>query len=107
LNETNDESEDEDGFRIGGGYSSDRGRSRHSGAWQRGQLWDKKMPGGEKEESLDSSDDEDKRSADLNRKSPPSFRVPAAGSSGSPAGNTRRIARRAVTSGKEHKKRKK
>ena len=66
------------------------------------------MPGSEKEESLDSSDDEDKRSADLNsRKSPPLFRVPAAGSSGSPAGNTRGIARRAVTSGKEQKKRKK
>ena len=65
------------------------------------------MRGGEKGESSDSSDDEDERSADLNRKSPPLFRVPAAGSSGSPAGNTRGIARRAVTSGKEQKKRKK
>jgi hypothetical protein len=59
LEETNDESEDENGFGIGGGYSSDRGRSQHSGAWQRGKLRDKKMPGGEKGENLDSSDDED------------------------------------------------
>ena len=134
FNDTNDESEDEDGYGIGGGYSSDRGRSRHSVAWRRGQLWDKKMPGGEKGESSDSSEDEDKRSGDSNRKSPPLFsvpaaggnesptgktrgfrvqqsppliRAPAAGSSGSPAENTRGIARRGVTSGKEQKKRKK
>jgi hypothetical protein len=107
--ETNDKSEDEDGFGIGGGYSSDRGRSGHSGAWQRGKLRDKKTPGGEKGENSDSSDDEYKKSADLhspNRKSPPLFSVPAAGSSGSPAGNTRSgaLARRA-TPEKEQKKR--
>ena len=61
------------------------------------------MPGGKKRDSSDSSDDEDK----INRKSPPLFRVPTAGSSGSPTRNTRGIARRAVTSGKEQKKRKK
>ncbi len=100
--ETNDKSEDEDGFGIGGGYSSDRGCSRHSGAWQRGKLRDKKMPVGEKGENSDSSDDKDERSADLhspNWKSLPLFSVPAAGSSGSPAGNTRSgaMARRAAS----------
>ena len=92
------------------------------------------MPGGEKGESSDSSEDEDKRSGDSNRKSPPLFsvpaaggnesptgktrgfrvqksppliRAPAAGSSESPAENARGIARRGVTSGKEQKKRKK
>jgi hypothetical protein len=63
--ETIDESENEDGFGIRGGYySSDRGRSRHSGAWQTGKLRDKKMPGGEKGDSRDSSDDKDKSSTD-------------------------------------------
>ena len=62
-------------------------------------------------ENSDSSDDEDKRSADLhslNRRSPPLFSLPVAGSSGSPAGNTRSgaIARRAMPE-KEQKKRKK
>ena len=62
-------------------------------------------------ENSDSSDDEDKRSADLhslNRRSPPLFSLPAAGSSGSSAENTRSgaMAKRA-TSEKEHKKRKK
>lgn len=102
LIETNDESEDEDGFGIGGGYSSDRGISRHSSAWRKGQLREKKMPGGKKRDSSDSSDDEDK----INRKSPPLFSVPA-GSSGSPAGNTRASARRGVANEKEQQKRKK
>jgi hypothetical protein len=111
LKETIDESENEDGFRIGGGYSSDRGHSRHNGAWQTGKLRDKKMPGGEKGESSDSSDDKDESSTDLhspNWKSPPLFSVPAAGSSGSPARNTRSgaMARRA-TSEKGQKKKKK
>ncbi len=69
------------------------------------------MPGGEKGDNSDSSDDEDKSSADLpsiNRKSPPLLSIPAAGSSRSPAGNTRSgaMARRA-TSEKGQKKRKK
>ena len=70
------------------------------------------MPGGEKGESSDSSDDKDKSSADLHspnrRKSPPLFSLPAAGSSGSLAGNTRSgaMARRA-TPDKGQKKRKK
>ncbi len=50
------------------------------------------MPGGEKGDSSDSSDEEDKSSTDIHspnwRKSPPLFSIPAAGSSGSPAGNT-------------------
>jgi hypothetical protein len=41
------------------------------------------------------------------QKSPPLIRAPAAGSSGNPAENTRGIAKRGVTSGKEQKKRKK
>ncbi len=69
------------------------------------------MPGGDKGESSDSSDDKDKRSTDLHfpyRKSPPLFSVPAAGSSGSPAGNTRsRAMARRATSEKGQKKRKK
>ena len=40
LKETNDNSEDEDGFLFGDGYSSDRSRSRHSSAWKEGQLKD-------------------------------------------------------------------
>ncbi len=70
------------------------------------------MPGSEKGDSSDSSDDKDKSSTDLHssnrRKSSPLFSVPAAGSSGSPAGNTRSgaMARRA-TSEKGQKKRKK
>ncbi len=70
------------------------------------------MPGGEKGDSSDSSDDEDKSSTDLHspnqRKSPPLFSAPAARSSGSQAGNTRSgaMARRA-TSKKGQKKRKK
>ena len=96
LNGTNDKSEDEDGFGIGGGYSSDRGISRYSDAWQRIHLRDKKMPGGEKVVSSDSNDDKDKRSTDLYRKSLPLFSVLAAGSSGSPSGNTREMARRVV-----------
>jgi hypothetical protein len=106
LNETNDKSEDEDGFRIGGGNSSDRGSSRHSGAWWRGQLWDEKMPGSEKEESLDSRVMMRTRGVQiLIGRIRPSLRVPAVGSSGSPAGNTRGIARRAVTNGKEPRNR--
>jgi hypothetical protein len=54
--ETIDKSENEDGFGIGGGYSSYRGRSTHSGAWQTGKLRDKKMPGGKKEDSSESSE---------------------------------------------------
>ena len=44
-----DESEDDDTFRNDGGYSSDRGRSRHSGAWKTRQLRDKRMKGGKRE----------------------------------------------------------
>ncbi len=88
-----DESENEDGIGIRGGYSSDRGRSKHSGAWQTGKLRDKRMLGGEKGDSSDSSDEEDESSADIHspnrRKSPPLFSAPAAGSSESLAGNTR------------------
>ena len=56
LHNTNDKREDEDGF----GYSSDRGISRHSIAWRRGQLREKNMPGGKKGATSDVSDNEDK-----------------------------------------------
>jgi len=46
-----DESEDGDTFGNDGGYSSDRGRSRHSGAWKTGQLRDKRMKGGKRGEN--------------------------------------------------------
>jgi hypothetical protein len=69
------------------------------------------MSGGEKGENPDSIDDKDERSADLhspNWKRPPLFSVPVAGSSGSPAGNTRSGAMaRIATSEKEQKERKK
>ena len=106
--ETNDESEDKDGFGIGGGYSSDRGHSRHSIAWQRGQLRDVKMKGSEKGENSVSNDNESADPISPDRRSPPLFSVAAAGSSGSMAGNTRRgaMARRAVAE-KEQKKRNK
>jgi hypothetical protein len=108
LKETNANSEDEDGFVIGGGYSSDRGRSRHSIAWQRGQLRDEKMKGSEKSKNSDSDDDEIVDPKSLDRRSPPLFSAAAAGSSGSLVGNTRSgaMARRAVAE-KEQKKRKK
>ena len=63
--ETIDKSDNEDGYGIGGGNSSDRECSRHSGAWQTGKLKDKKMPGGKKGDSSDSSDDKDESSTDL------------------------------------------
>ena len=56
---TNHDSEDEEGFEVGGGYSSDRGCSRHSIAWQRGKLRDVKMKGGEKTEDSESEEDND------------------------------------------------
>ena len=46
-----DESEDDDTFGNDGGYSSDRGHSRHSGAWKTGQLRDKRMKGGKRGEN--------------------------------------------------------
>ncbi len=56
---TNHDSEDEEGFEVGGGYSSDRGCSRHSIAWQSGKLRDVKMKGGEKTEDSESEEDND------------------------------------------------
>jgi hypothetical protein len=52
-----DESEDDDTFGNDGGYSSDRGRSRHSGAWKAGQLRDKIMKGGKRGENQKHSDE--------------------------------------------------
>ncbi len=66
------------------------------------------MKGGEKGENsyIDYDESTDPKSPD--RRSPPLFSIAAAGSSGSPAGNTRSgaMARRAVAE-KEQKKRKK
>ena len=95
LKETNDESEDEDGFGIGGGYSFDRGRSRHSIAWQSGKLRDVNMKGGEMTE--DSESEEDGNNNDCKR--PPLFSIAVAGSSGvksvlsaeNPAATTRSV----------------
>jgi len=52
-----DKSEDDDTFGNDGGYSSDRGRSRHSGAWKAGQLRDKRMKGGKRGENQKHSDE--------------------------------------------------
>jgi hypothetical protein len=56
-NEKIDESEDDDTFRNDGGYSSDRARSRHSGAWKSGQLRDKSVKGGKRGENQTGSDE--------------------------------------------------
>ena len=108
LKETNDESEDEDGFGIGGGYSFDRGRSRHSIAWQRGQLRDEKIKGSDKGENSDSDVDKSADPKSPDRRCPPLFGVAAAGNSGNLAGNTKSgaMAWRAMAE-KEQKKRKK
>ncbi len=52
-----DESEDDDTFGNDGGYSSDRARSRHSGAWKSGQLRYKTMKGGKRGENQNGSDE--------------------------------------------------
>ena len=121
--EKNDESEEEDNSGDEGGYSSDRARSRHSGAWARGEIRDTKAPGGGREESSDDGENStghDEKGS-TGRKSPrktnpetperggpPLFSVPAAGSLGSPAAHTRskRGQADAEAEGKEQKKRK-
>jgi hypothetical protein len=117
-----DESEDDDSFGNDGGYSSDRGRSRHSGAWKAGQLRDKIMKGGKwgenQKHSDESVDSDEKRRTDPetpDRSSPPLFSVPAAASIGrvaaesseSPARNTRMASRKAEVAEKGHQKRRK
>jgi hypothetical protein len=87
-----DESEDDDTFGNDGGYSSDRARSRHSGAWKTGQLRDKMMKGGKRGENQNGSDEssgseEEERTYTKtpDKSDPPLFSVPAAVSSGRPA----------------------
>ncbi len=103
---------DNEGFGVGGGYSSDRGHSRHSIAWQSGKLRDVKKKGGEKTEDSESEEEDD----DDDCKSPTLFSITEAGSSGvksdrrspeSPAANTRSGAhtRRAVATDREIRKR--
>ena len=111
------ESEDDDNFGDEGGYSSDRAHSSFSGAWQDRLLRDEKMTGGkwgdnqnDNEENSGSKEDErtDRpKSPDIT--GPPLFSVPAAGTDGSPAGNTRMASRSAVaaTTEKEQQKRRK
>ncbi len=92
---TNHDSEDEESFGVGGGYSSDRGRSRHSIAWQSCKLRDVNMKGGEMTE--DSESEEDGNNNDCKR--PPLFSIAVAGSSGvksvlsaeNPAATTRSV----------------
>ena len=92
------ESEDEEGFGLEGGYTLERRRSRHSLAWRKGTLRDKTM-GGEEQGDSDSEqyeecDGEDGEDYEV----PPLFEVPSLGSSGtkhesvvdSPARNTRK-----------------
>jgi hypothetical protein len=87
-----DESEDDDTFGNDGGYSSDRARSWHSGAWKTGQLRDKTMKGGKRGENKNGSDEssgskEEERTYPKtpDKSDPPLFSVPAAASSGRPA----------------------
>ena len=74
--EKTNESEDEEGFGLVGGYSSDRGHSRHSLAWQHGTLRDKTMGVGEKGDSEREEDEEH------NGYNPPLFEVRKTVSSG-------------------------
>ena len=111
-----------DTFGNDGGNSSDRGRSRHSGAWKTGQLRDKRMKGGKQgenqkhsDESVDSEEKERTDPETPDRSSPPLFSVPAAASIGraaaasseSPARNTRMASRKAEVAEKGHQKRRK
>jgi len=114
-----DESEDDDD----GGYSSDRGGSRHSGAWKTGQLRDKTMKGGkwgeiqnDSDESVDSKEKERTDPETPDKSSPPLFSVPAkasigravsigraaAASSESPTRNTRMASKKAEVAEKEN-----
>ena len=117
-----DESEDDDTFGNDGGYSSDRARSRHSGAWKTGQLRDKTMKGGKRGENQNGSDEssgseEEERTYPKtpDKSDPPLFSVPmaassrrlAAASSESPARNTRMVIRKAAAGKEQQKKRKK
>ncbi len=116
-----DESEEDDTFGNYGGYSSDRGHSRHSGAWKTGQLRDKRMKGGNggenqncSDESVDSKEKERTDPETPARSSPPLFSVlaayigrAAAASSESPTRNTRIASRKAEVAEKGHQKRRK
>ena len=86
-------SEDDDTFGNDGGYSSDRGRNRHSVAWLTGQLRDKRMKGGKRGENQKHSDE--------------SVASEATGSSESPIRNTRMASRKAEVAEKGYQKRKK
>jgi len=105
-----DESEDDDTFGNYGGYSSDRARSKNSGAWKTGQLRGKTMKGGKWGENQNCSDEssgsEEEERTDPetpDKSSPPLLSVPAAVSIGraaavskeSPARNIRMASRTA------------
>jgi len=92
------ESEDKEGFGLEGGYSLERGRSRHSLAWRKGTLRDKTM-GGEEQGDSDSEQYKECNGEDgEDYEGPPLFEVPSLGSSGmkhesvvdSPMRNTRK-----------------
>ena len=92
-NEKIDKSEDDDTFGNDGGYSSDRGRSRHSVAWLTGQLREKSMKGGKRVENQKHSDESvDSESAE---------------SVESPIRNTRMASRKAEVAEKGYQKRRK
>jgi hypothetical protein len=92
------ESEDEEGFGLEGGYSLERGCSRHSLAWRKGTLRDKTMGGEEQGDSYSEQYKERNGEDGEDYEGPPLFEVPSLGSSGakhesvvdSPARNTRK-----------------
>jgi len=73
LKETNEDSEDEDGFLFGDGYSSDRPTSRHSSDWKNGQL---------KDAESDDDNNSVKSKVPTNRTSPRLIKNPTAASGG-------------------------
>jgi hypothetical protein len=62
-------SDDEEGWEIEGGYTSDRGRSRHSIAWQHGMLRDKTLGHGEKS-NMESEEEKGEDGDDFDRDYP-------------------------------------
>jgi hypothetical protein len=79
LKETNEDSEDEDGFLFGDGYSSDRPTSRHSSDWKNGQL---------KDAESDDDNNSVKSKVPTNRTSPRLIKSPTAASGGRTAADT-------------------
>jgi hypothetical protein len=92
-----EEQDDQESWGFEGGYSSDRGRSRHSLDWQNGKLREKTSGESEGEEEGDGDDSDGEY-----ERSPPLFAVAKAGGSNmnsddvveSPAKNTTKMKRK-------------